>query len=132
MRTYRDNLEDVIKEYESTYLSGLEVQLSAKNPNGASIYSDYQSSVSNLESAYISGDTKKINEAREAFEEATKAKDEFLKVPSNNQYSTLFDNIDTSIIDTKNRTEDATKALKNALQLGDDLSRFDEYEKQNG
>ena len=131
LRGNRDKIDEIRKNNEDVYLQGLPIELMAtKGDAGYKIYSDYQSSVSNLESAYISGDTKKINEAREAFEEATKAKDEFLKVPSNNQYSTLFDNIDTSIIDTKNRTEDATKALKNALQLGDDLSRFDEYEKQ--
>ena len=130
MRTYRDKLEDIIKENESTYLSGLEVQLTAKNPNGASIYSDYQSSVSSLESAYASGDSKKIRQARNDFEEATKAKNEFLNVPANNQFSMLFDNIDTSVIDTKNRTEDATKAIKKSLQMGEDISRLESYKKQ--
>lgn len=131
LNTYIDTITKIKEENESVYFEGLPIKLMATGgAQDYNVYSNYRSSVSDLESAYISGDTKKINEARDAFEEATKAKDEFLKVPSNNQYSMLFDNIDTSIIDAKNRTEDATKSLKNALQLGDDLSRFDEYEKQ--
>jgi len=131
LNTHIDTITKIRQENESVYFEGLPIKLMATGgAQDYNVYSNYRSSVSDLESAYISGDTKKINEARDAFEEATKAKDEFLKVPSNNQYSMLFDNIDTSIIDAKNRTEDATKALKNALQLGNDLSRFDEYERE--
>lgn len=45
-------------------------------------------------------------------------------------FSMLFDNIDTSVIDTKNRTEDATKAIKKSLQMGEDISRLESYKKQ--
>lgn len=131
LNTYIDTITKIRQENESVYFEGLPIKLMATGgAQDYNVYSNYQSSVSDLESAYISGDTKKINEAREAFEEATKAKDEFLKVPSNNQYSMLFDNIDTSIIDAKNRTEDATKAIKNSLQMGKEISRLEDYNQQ--
>lgn len=131
LNTYIDEIAEIRENNELVYLEGLPIELMAtKGAKDFKIYSDYQSSVSNLESAYASGDSKKIRQARNDFEEATKAKNEFLNVPANNQFSMLFDNIDTSVIDTKNRTEDATKAIKKSLQMGEDISRFESYKKQ--
>ena len=131
LRTTRDKIEDIRKDNESTYLEGLPIELMAtKGTSGYKIYSDYQSSVSNLEDAYISGDTKKIEEARKALEEATIAKDKFLNIPSNNQFSLLFDNIDTSLIKTKNQIYDATEAVKKAKEINTELDRINNYKEQ--
>ena len=131
LKQYRDDIGKIRQDNESTYLEGLPIELLATGSyKDYEVYSNYQSSVSNLESAYASGDSKKIRQARNDFEEATKAKEEFLKVPANNEFSILFDNIDTSVIDTKNRTEDATKAIKKSLQMGEDISRLESYKKQ--
>ena len=123
-----DIIDTINKENKDIWLSGLNVQLNREGKG--STFLDYQSAVSNLESAYASGNTKQIQEAREAYEEAIKAKNEFLKVPENNKYLALFDNINTSIIDTKNKTEDTSKAIKEALQMDKEISRFDEYRQQ--
>lgn len=131
LKQYRDDIGKIRQDNESTYLEGLPIELLATGSyKDYEVYSNYQSSVSNLESAYALGDSKKIKQARDDFEEATKAKEEFLKVPANNEFSILFDNIDTSVIDTKNRTEDATKAIKKSLQMGEDISRLESYKKQ--
>ena len=130
LRRNIDKVDEVIKENESTYLDGLQIKLSAKNQKGYSIFENYQSSVSDLENAYISGDTKKIDEARKAFEEATIAKDKFLNIPSNNQFSLLFDNIDTSLIKTKNQIYDATEAIEKAKEINTELDRINDYKQQ--
>ena len=131
LKQYRDDIGKIRQDNESAYLEGLPIELLATRAyKDYEVYSNYQSSVSNLESAYALGDSKKIRQARDDFEEATKAKEEFLKVPANNEFSILFDNIDTSVIDTKNRTEDATKAIKKSLQMGEDISRLESYKKQ--
>lgn len=103
---------EVVDKYEATTLKGLELGLAANDTKGYDIYKNYQSSVSNLEDAYITGDTQKINEARKAFDEATKAKNDFLKVGDNGQFALLFDKIDTSLINTKNRFRDTVELLK--------------------
>ena len=102
--------EEVRTQYEDTYLQKLTNEM-FKNGN-YDIYSNYQSSVSNLEDAYITGDTQKINEARKAFDEATKAKNDFLNVGDNGQFALLFDKIDTSLINTKNRFRDTVELFK--------------------
>ena len=103
---------EVVDKYEATTLKGLELGLAVNDTKGYDIYKNYQSSVSNLEDAYITGDTQKINEARKAFDEATKAKNDFLKVGDNGQFALLFDKIDTSLINTKNRFRDTVELLK--------------------
>ena len=124
-----DAYEDA-DEYRDEALKGLELRLLSKNQKGFDTYQNYQSSVSDLESAYISGDTKKIDEARKAFEEATIAKDKFLNIPSNNQFSLLFDNIDTSLIKTKNQIYDATEAIEKAKEINTELDRINDYKQQ--
>lgn len=124
-----DAYEDA-DEYRDEALKGLELRLLSKNQKGFDTYQNYQSSVSDLESAYISGDTKKIEETRKAFEEATIAKDKFLNIPSNNQFSLLFDNIDTSLIKTKNQIYDATEAVKKAKEINTELDRINNYKEQ--
>ena len=122
---------ETIDEYEETHLQGLELRLARMSDRtGYDSYQNYQTAVSDLESAYISGDTKKIQEARQAFEDANKAKNEFLKVDSNNEFSALFDKIDTSLIDTRNKTYDAFENIKKAKEINDKLSRVDDYKQQ--
>lgn len=103
---------EVVDKYEATALKGLELGLASNDTKGYDIYKNYQSSVSNLEDAYITGDTQKINEARKAFDEATKAKNDFLKVGDNGQFALLFDKIDTSLVDTKNKFRDTVELFK--------------------
>lgn len=102
--------EEVRTQYEDTYLQKLTNEM-FKNGN-YDIYKNYQSSVSNLEDAYITGDTQKINEARKAFDEATKAKNDFLKVSDNGQFALLFNKIDTSLVDAKNKFRDTVELFK--------------------
>lgn len=103
---------ETIEKYEATALKGWELDLAANNTTGYDIYKNYQSSVSNLEDAYISGNTQKINEARKAFIEATKAKNDFLRIEDNGQFSVLFNSIDTSLVDVKNKFRDAVELFK--------------------
>jgi len=103
---------EVVDKYEATALKGLELDLAGNDTKGYDIYKNYQSSVSNLEDAYITGDTQKINEARKAFDEATKAKNDFLKVGDNGQFALLFDKIDTSLVDAKNKFRDTVELFK--------------------
>ena len=103
---------EIVDKYEETILRGLQSDLVSNNKNGYDIYKNYQSSVSNLEDAYITGDTKKINEARKAFDEASIAKDKFLSISGNEQFALLFSKIDTSLIDAKNRFQDTVDLLK--------------------
>lgn len=103
---------EVVDKYEATALRGLELDLAGNDTNGYDIYKNYQSSVSNLENAYITGDTQKINEARKAFDEATKAKNDFLEVGDNGQFALLFNKIDTSLVDTKNKFRDTVELFK--------------------
>ena len=122
---------ETIDEYEETHLQGLELRLARMSDRtGYDSYQNYQTAVSDLESAYISGDTKKIQDARQAFEDANKAKNEFLKVDGNNEFSALFDKIDTSLIDTRNKTYDAFENIKKAKEINDKLSRVDDYKQQ--
>ena len=131
LNTHIDTITKIREDNEASYFEGLPIELMAtKGAQDYQIYTNYQSAVSNLESAYISGDTKQINKAREAYEEATKAKNEFLQVPANNEFSALFDSINTSVIDTKNKTEDASKSVKKSLQMDKEITRFDEYRQQ--
>lgn len=121
---------EIVNKYESTVLRGLESDLGANNRNGYDIYKNYQSSVSDLESAYISGDTQKINEARKTFDEANKAKEEFLNVEGNEQFTLLFDKIDTSLIDTKNRFRDTVELFKNIPQPKEQEGLFEGTDKK--
>jgi len=121
--------ETLKAQYEDTYLQKLFTEI-YKNGD-YDTYQNYQSSVSNLEDAYISGDTKKINEAREAFDEATKAKEDFLEIKGNEQFTLLFDKIDTSLIDTKNRFRDTVELLKDIPQPDSEEGLFEtEYTKR--
>ena len=108
---------DTIEEYEETYLQGLELQLARMtNQTGYNSYQNYQTAVSDLESAYSSGNTKKIQEARQAFEEANKAKNDFLKVGDNSKFLDLFNAIDDSFIKNKNQYYDTVNLLKNIIE----------------
>ena len=122
---------EVVDKYEATALRGLELDLAGNDTNGYDIYKNYQSSVSNLEDAYITGDTQKINEARKAFDEATKAKEDFLEIKGNEQFALLFDKIDTSLIDTKNKFRDTVELLKDIPQPDSEEGLFEtEYTKR--
>lgn len=121
---------EVVDKYEATALKGLELDLAGNDTKGYDIYKNYQSSVSNLEDAYISGDTQKINEARKAFDEANQAKNDFLKIERNEQFTLLFDKIDTSLIDTKNRFRDTVELFKNIPQPKEQEGLFEGTDKK--
>ena len=121
---------EVVDKYEETALKGLELKLATNNTNGYDTYKNYQSSVSNLENAYVTGDTQKINEARKAYDEATKAKDKFLKIEDNGQFALLFNKIDTSLIDTKNRFRDTVELLKDIPQPKEQEGLFEGTDKK--
>ena len=121
---------EVVDKYEATALRGLELDLAGNDTNGYDIYKNYQSSVSGLEDAYITGNTQKINEARKAYDEATKAKDEFLKVGDNGQFALLFNKIDTSLVDTKNQFRDAVELFKSIPEPDQKESLFEGADKK--
>ena len=121
---------EVVDKYEATALKGLELDLAGNDTKGYDIYKNYQSSVSNLEDAYISGDTQKINEARKVFDEANQAKNDFLKIGGNEQFTLLFDKIDTSLIDTKNRFRDTVELFKNIPQPKEQEGLFEGTDKK--
>ena len=103
---------EIVDKYEETALKGMELELARNQRNGYNAYQNYQTSTSDLESAYASGNIKKIEEARKAFDEANEAKNRFLTVEGNEQFTALFDTIDTSFVEIKNRFADTVKLLK--------------------
>lgn len=117
---------EVIDKYEETALKGMELELARNKRTGYDAFQNYQTSTADLESAYASGNTKKIEEARKAFEEAKKAKDDFLSDDGNAQFASLFDSINTSLVDTKNKTYDAIQNLKTASQINKDITNYEE------
>ena len=130
VETQISNAYEVVNKYEETALKGIELKLASNNTNGYDIYKNYQSSVSGLEDAYITGNTQKINEARKAYDEATKAKDEFLKVGDNGQFALLFNKIDTSLVDTKNQFRDAVELFKSIPEPDQKESLFEGADKK--
>lgn len=120
--------EEIRTQYEDTYLQKLNAELFKKGDYN--VYQNYQSSVSDLESAYITGDTQKINEARKAFDEATKAKEDFLSDSGNEQFTLLFNKIDTSLINTKNRFRDTVEILKTIPEPDQEEGLFEGTDKK--
>ena len=108
---------ETIDKYETTAFKGMELELARNHRLGYDAFKQYQTSTSDLESAYMSGDTKKINEARQAYEEATNARENFLRIGDNkNNFAPLFNSIDTSFVEDKNRYYDTVELLKDIIE----------------
>ncbi len=117
---------EVIDKYEETALKGMELELARNKRTGYDAFQNYQTSTADLESAYASGNTKKIEEARKAFEEAKKAKDDFLSDDGNAQFASLFDTIDTSFVEAKNQYHDVVESFKDIPEPKDLPTLFEE------
>ena len=125
---------EIVEKYEETALKGMELDLAVNNRDGYDIFTNYQSSVSNLEDAYISGDTKKINEARLAYIDATKEKEKFLNddfYNRNGEFDALFKSIDTSIIEKKNQYADVAELLSDIATPNESRSLLKQEENKN-
>ena len=122
---------ETVDKYEETALKGMELELARNQRFGYNAYQNYQTSTSDLESAYASGNTKKIEEARKAFDEANEAKNRFLKIEGNEQFALLFDSINTSLVETKNKAYDAVQDLKIASQINEEILSYEEKAKSD-
>lgn len=134
LRRNLDKVNEVINENEANYLNGLQIKLSANNSKGYSIFENYQSSVSNLEDAYITGNTQKIQEARKAYIDATIEKNKFLNnddYNKNKEFDALFESIDTSIIEKKNQYADVAELLSGIVAPEENRSLLKQEEDKN-
>lgn len=117
---------EIVDKYEETAFKGMELELARNKRSGYNAFQSYQTTTSNLESAYASGNTKKIQEARKAFEEAEVAKNKFLSIDGNEQFALLFNSIDTSLVETKNKVYDTIEELRVASQINEDIASYEE------
>ena len=134
LRRNLDKVNEVINENEANYLNGLQIKLSANNSKGYSIFENYQSSVSSLEDAYITGNTQKIQEARKAYIDATIEKNKFLNnddYNKNKEFDALFKSIDTSIIEKKNQYADVAELLSGIVAPEENRSLLKQEEDKN-
>lgn len=122
---------EVIDKYEETVFKGMELELARNHRSGYDIFQNYQTSISDLESAYASGNNKKIEETRKAFDEANMAKLRFLTLDNNNQFAPLFDNIDTSFVKAKNQYYDIISLLKDIPEPVEEKSLLKKEENKN-
>lgn len=81
----------ILDNYYENYKSYLEQSLYAQGD--ADKLFDFGEAVDNYNDALLSGDTSKIDEAREAYKVALEAKNEFLLLEGNEKYSDMFDDI---------------------------------------
>ena len=89
--------QKTLDTYKADYLSYLEQTLySLSDPTGKNAFFDYMEATEKYNEALTIGDTSQIKEAKKAFEEATKAKDDFLK-NSDQDFTELFKPIDDAL-----------------------------------
>lgn len=96
----KKNKEKVLDNYQENYRAYMEQQLFSKG------YGDellaYGNAIENYNNALLSGDTSKIQEAKQAFQEANAAKEQLLSEVGNADYAFLFEpyteSLDTATI----------------------------------
>ena len=104
---------EVLDKYQDNYKSFLEQSLYAQNNGGdAHILNDYADAVSNLNDALSSQDADKIHSAEAAYNDAKKAKDDFLSTDGNEQFSTLFDDIEDQLNSATQKAYDFKEAIE--------------------
>ena len=91
-KTIKQN-DNFLTKYRDTYYAALETKLFNENDEGADLYFRYGEGVENYNTALLSGDKEKIEEAKQAWESLTQEKERYVnsKIASGGQdYSRLF------------------------------------------
>lgn len=132
------NQKNVLDKYQENYHSFLEQQMySSGNGN---LLVEYGQAISDYNNALMSGDVSKIKDAETAFNDATKAKNEFI-ANKGDEFNTLFDplleTLDTATLkyiefneaidgmaDDDNQFKDQQKEIK---QCADEVESYEMY-----
>lgn len=119
----KDNKENVLDVYQNNYKSYLEQQLYSDGYGQYLV--DYAKSIDEYNTALLSGDTSKIQESKQAFDEANEAKNEFLSGDGKEKFGFLFDEIIQSLDLSTIKLID----FKEAMTEASDGNQFKDSEK---
>lgn len=119
----QDNQTKVLDKYQENYRSYMEQQLFSKG------YGDellaYGNAIDNYNNALLSGDTSKIQEAKQAFQEANIAKEQLLSEDGNSDFGFLFDEFTEKLDTATIKYNDFQEAL-----TSDSLSDDNQFKNQ--
>lgn len=87
--------QEILDKYQDNYRSFIEQEAYSKGYGKELL--NYAKAVDDYNDALVSGDVGKIQEARQAFQDASKAKDQLLSQEGNSDYSILFDDISNGL-----------------------------------
>lgn len=119
----QDNQTKILDKYQENYRSYMEQQLFSKG------YGDellaYGNAIDNYNNALLSGDTSKIQEAKQAFQEANIAKEQLLSEDGNSDFGFLFDEFTEKLDTATIKYNDFQEAL-----TSDSLSDDNQFKNQ--
>lgn len=119
----KKNKEKVLDNYQENYRAYMEQQLFSKG------YGDellaYGNAIDNYNNALLSGDTSKIQEAKQAFQEANTAKEQLLSEDGNSNFGFLFDEFTEKLDTATIKYNDFQEAL-----TSDSLSDDNQFKNQ--
>ena len=119
----QDNQTKILDNYQEIYRSYMEQQLFSKG------YGDellaYSNAIDNYNNALLSGDTSKIQEAKQAFQEANTAKEQLLSEDGNSDFGFLFDEFTEKLDTATIKYNDFQEAL-----TSDSLSDDNQFKNQ--
>lgn len=119
----QDNQTKILDKYQENYRSYMEQQLFSKG------YGDellaYGNAIDNYNNALLSGDTSKIQEAKQAFQEANTAKEQLLSEDGNSNFGFLFDEFTEKLDTATIKYNDFQEAL-----TSDSLSDDNQFKNQ--
>lgn len=101
--------QKVLDDYQENYRSFLEQEAYSKGYGDE--LSNYAKAIDDYNTALMSGDISKIQEARQAFNEANEAKEKLLSQDGNSDYSVLFDDLTDSLDKATIKYNDFQEAL---------------------
>lgn len=116
--------QKVLDKYQDNYNAFLEQSMYRQGKG--SLLTDYENAINQYNDALLSGDTSQINEAAQAFSEASAAKDEFLSVEGNSQFESLFDDLDSSLDEASRKYYDFSEAIKGSKET----SKYNQFKDQ--
>lgn len=118
------NQKNVLDKYQENYHSFLEQQLySSGNGN---LLVEYGQAISDYNNALMSGDVSKIKDAETAFNEATKAKNEFV-ANKGDEFNTLFDPLLETLDTATLKYIEFNEAIEG---MADDDNQFKDQQKE--
>lgn len=123
----QDTLDDnqkVLDKYQDNYNAFLEQSMYRQGKGN--LLTDYEDAINQYNDALLSGDTSQINEAAQAFSEASAAKDEFLSVDGNNQFASLFADLDEGLDEAGRKFYDFSEAIKGSKET----SKYNQFKDQ--